>query len=102
MRRVEEFYCDKSGGGCGVYFLTYLRESMFGNYSIECPQCKHIHFRVIDKGLVTGDRHSSRLGQAEIIVGLKSTVRDSPYHNDPDFRRAQLKAYSVSDCGVSP
>lgn len=92
-RRIkEEFYCDKSGGGCGKYFLTWLRENMFGNYSIECPACKHIHFRFIRNGLVTSDRHDLRAGEAEIIVGLKSTLRNEPWHTDPDFRRSCLFA----------
>ena len=93
-RRQEEFYCDRAGGGCGKYFLTFLRESMFGNYTVECPSCKHHHFRVIEDGLVTADRHNERLGQAEVIVGLSATLRDVPYHDDPDFRRQQLKAYA--------
>jgi len=97
-RRLEEFYCDKDGGGCGQYFKTYLRESMFGNYTIQCPneKCKHQHFRVIDKGLVTQDRHNKRLGEAEVIVGLRSTLSMTPYHNDPDFRRQQLQVYNGS------
>ena len=93
-RRQEEFYCSKEGGGCGKYFLTYLRENFFGNYTIECPKCKHHHFRVIKAGLVTGDRHSERLGTTEIIMGLPSTLRDIPWHDDPNFRRQQLKVYN--------
>jgi hypothetical protein len=67
---------------------------MWGNYSIVCPECQHTHYRYIDKGLVTKDRHNERAGQAEIIVGLKATVKKTPWHNDPAFRRAQLKAYN--------
>ena len=93
-RRVEEFYCDKMGGGCSKYFKTYLRESMYGNYTIECPACKHHHFRVIEFGLVTQDRHNERLGDAEIIIGLASTLSDTPWHDDPVFRRQQLRVYS--------
>jgi hypothetical protein len=92
-RRSEEFYCDKAGGGCGKYFLTYLRENMSGNYTVECPGCKHHHFRVITEGLVTRDRHSERLGTATILIGLRTTLRDRPYHDDPVFRREALKAY---------
>jgi len=91
-RIKEEFYCDSEGGGCSKYFLTWLRENMFGNYSIECPACGHIHFRFIRNGLVTLDRHDLRAGEAEIIVGLKSTLRDTPWHTDPDFRRSCLFA----------
>lgn len=89
FRREEEFYCDVSGGGCGKYFLTYLRTNFYGNYTIECPSCKHHHFRVIEGGLVTRDRHNERMGQAEIILGLASTLRDTPWTDDADFRRKQ-------------
>lgn len=92
-RRQEEFYCDVGGGGCGKYFLTWLRENMFGNYTIECPSCKHHHFRVIKEGLVTRDRHDDRLGTATVLMSMPSTVRATPYHDDPIFRRSQLKAY---------
>jgi hypothetical protein len=94
MRRKEEFYCSKEGGGCGCYFLTYLRTDMTGDYTIECAKCHHQHFRAIKDGLVTKDRHSHRDGSKEIIVGLLCTVRDTPWHNDPDFRRSQLFAYA--------
>jgi hypothetical protein len=92
-RRVEEFYCATLGGGCGKYFKTYLRTNMWGNYTIRCPACQHDHFRFIKGGLVTDDRHKERFGTAEIIIGLESTLSDTPYHNDPAFRRAQMRAY---------
>jgi len=66
---------------------------MFGNYTIECPGCHHHHFRVIKAGLITEDRHSMKLGQSELIIGLASTLSKVPYHNDPDFRRRQMRAY---------
>ena len=94
-RRTEEFYCDKAGGGCGKYFLTYLRTSMFGNYSIQCPNCSHLHYRVIEEGLVTGERHQERMGgQVDIIIGLKSTLSDSPRTDLDAFRRQQIMDYS--------
>lgn len=93
-RREEEFYCDTAGGGCGKYFKTWLRQNMWGNYTIACPACGHHHFRVIDKGLVTQDRHNTRMGEAEIIIAMKSTIRDTPWHDDPEFRRKSLKVYA--------
>jgi len=92
-RRVEEFYCSVYGGGCGKYFKTYLRTNMIGNYTVRCPACNHDHFRFIKEGLVTDDRHSNRYGTAEVIIGLASTMSDTPYHNDPAFRRSQIRAY---------
>jgi len=90
MRRREEFYCDTAGGGCSKYFLTYLRDNMTGNYSIQCPGCGHLHYRYIKEGLVTGDRHNQREKDCEVIVGLASTLRDTPWHDDPTFRRQQM------------
>jgi len=91
-RRQEEFYCS---GGCGKYFKTNLLSSMVGNYTIECPNCKHHHFRVIEGGLITDERHSDEYSKckSELIIGLKATVQDTPYHNDPIFRRNSLRAY---------
>lgn len=93
-RRQEEFHCAVSGGGCDSYFLTWLRDDMTGEFTIECPGCKHHHFRKIKEGLVTGDRHSQREETTEIIMGLKSTLQKTPWHNDPEFRRRQLRAYN--------
>lgn len=88
-RFKEEFYCTN----CHKYFLTYLSESMFGNYTIECPACQHHHYRVVNKGVCTFDRHSSTYesGKSQLIMGLPSTVSEVPYHDDPDFKRQRLK-----------
>lgn len=96
-RRTEEFYCDQAGGGCGKYFLTHLRTSMYGNYSIQCPGCQHIHYRVIEEGVVTGDRHQERMGgQVDMILGLKSTLSETPKTDLDSFRRQQILDYSRS------
>lgn len=92
-RRAEEFYCSIEGRGCGGYFLTYLRHSDSGNFTIECPNCGHHHFRVVEDGLVTADRHRERSGETIVLVGLKSTFKKTPWHDDPLFRRQQLEAY---------
>jgi len=94
-RRSEEFYCSE----CKKYFLTYLRTSHFGNYTIQCPNCNHHHFRVVKEGLVTEDRHREQYGTADLIIGLSSTLKDTPYHDDPTFRRMQMKAYNG---GIAP
>src|SRR5271157_5935671 len=93
-RRTEEFYCSKIGGGCEGYFLTYLRDNMNCNVTVECPNCGHHHFRVVKNGLVTNDRHNEKNGETIILPGLKSTYRREPWHSDPIFLRNQLKAYN--------
>ena len=64
---------------------------MWGNYTIKCAACDHSHYRVIDTGVITDDRHNERMGDAEVIIGLKSTLRDTPDHNDPYLRREQMR-----------
>lgn len=94
-RRQEEFYCGAAGGGCEMYFLTWLREDMNGEFTIECPACGHHHHRLVQRGLVKEERRYPKNGkQHEILVGLKSTLRKEPWTNDPEFRRRQLRAYN--------
>ncbi len=91
FRRKEEFYCSN----CKKYFLTYLRNNFKGNYTIQCPGCKHHHFRFVDAGLVTDQRCNDKAGQLDIILGLKATLRDVPWHDDPEFRKAQMKNVKI-------
>lgn len=93
-RRKEEFYCDPGGGGCGMYFSTYLRDNMNGAYTIQCPKpaCNHKHFRKIVNGLVTTDRDYSAQKHNEILVGLESTLRATPFHASPENKRSAMRA----------
>lgn len=92
VRRKEEFWCDTSGQGCGKYFLTYLRNNTNGAFTIKCPACGHDHYRKIINGLVTSDRaREDRDVYNKIIIGLKATLRDTPQHNSPEFRRSLMK-----------
>lgn len=67
---------------------------MTGNYTIECPnpKCQHHHYRYVSEGLATEDRHNKKYGESEIIVGLLSTLQDTPWHNDPSYLRSQIRA----------
>jgi len=67
-RHAHEFDCTN----CGYYNYPMLDERMTGNYTIACGNCGHHHYRVIKNGVVTGDRHDSRYGNAEIIHVMKS------------------------------
>ena len=89
-RLKTEFFCQTE---CQKYFLTYLRDNMNGNYTIKCPNpsCGHEHYRVIENGVVTSDRCNEKKGQLDIIMGLKSTLRDTPYHNSPESRRSEME-----------
>lgn len=43
-----------------------------GNHEITCPYCQHIHYRVVENGVVTEDRYRSSAGQ--IFVASTSTT----------------------------
>lgn len=49
-----------------------LNDTMDGNYTVICGNCKHKHYRVIKKGVVTGDRHNSALDHGDTIHVMKS------------------------------
>jgi hypothetical protein len=107
--RVQtEFWCDPAGGGCSRYFSTFLRSNMNGAFTIKCPhdgkdlegnplpspankECNHDHYRVIQNGLITGTRDYKAKDHGHIILGLKSTLRDTPEHDCPEYRRSLLK-----------
>lgn len=84
-RKRVNFYCSE----CKKYFDTYLRDDMTGNYTVECPSCKHHHYRKVVSGEVTSDRFSSQCFCGKcmdcnkkqklsngIIIGLTASLRD--------------------------
>lgn len=91
IRFEQEFFCNE----CDRYMKTYLRTNMFGNFTIECAndKCKHHHFRVIEKGEVTQQRHSEKYGTTTILECLPSTLRETPYHTDPKFLRSLIRIF---------
>jgi len=74
-RRTFEFYCS---GGCGKYFDFKLNMALNGNYRINCPNCGHVHYRVVKNGKISDDRFP--VNDCEILVEdicpMKSSCRD--------------------------
>lgn len=86
MARVtQEFYCAKSGGGCGGYFLAKLNMSLNGIHKIICPNCKHDHQRRINNGHIVEDKRYDGKPVDEIYA-TKSTFRKEPYTNQTKER----------------
>ena len=50
-----DLYCH----ACGKNFIAELDYSLDGQHEIWCPHCQHIHYRIIEAGKVTGERHDS-------------------------------------------
>lgn len=56
----QEWYCTKSGGGCGGYILCKINMAINGVVEMVCPNCGHKHQRSINNGVITEQfRHSS-------------------------------------------
>jgi hypothetical protein len=77
-RVVQEFYCAKSGGGCGGFFLAKLNMSLSGIHKIICPNCGHDHQRRIKDGVIVEDKRYENKPVDEIYP-TKSSFRMEPY-----------------------
>lgn len=55
MRVHQEFYCARSGGGCGGYITVRLNLALNGVVEIICPKCSHKHQRKLRDGVLTDD-----------------------------------------------
>jgi hypothetical protein len=77
-RITQEFYCAKSGGGCGGYFLAKLNMSLNGVHKIICPNCGHDHQRRVNSGnIVEEKRFDSK--PVDEIYATKASFRMEPY-----------------------
>ena len=70
-RHAHEFQCTE----CAYYNYPMLDENMSGNYTIRCGKCRHDHYRVIEKGVVTSDRHSQRYDTTDVIHVMQSACQ---------------------------
>ena len=62
---------------CTKNFIAQLDMSLDGNHIVECPHCGHEHCRVVQAGVVTGERWDSRMQRVPV---LKSSVWKSATH----------------------
>ena len=73
-RQKFEFQCTE----CNKIFDFNLNLALNGNYRIHCPNCGHIHYRVIEKGKITDTRFPDRSETIliEDICPMKASCRD--------------------------
>lgn len=75
MTKVRhEFFCTE----CSKYFDIKLNIALDGNYRIHCPNCQHVHYRSVRKGVITEDRFVKDDCKLliEDIVPMRSSCRD--------------------------
>ena len=76
MKIFQEFYCTKSGGGCGGYILIKLNIDINGVVEIQCPKCGHAHQRYIDKGEIKDQNRHSK-SPVQVIESTLAAWSDS-------------------------
>jgi len=72
-----EMYCHD----CDKDFIAVLNMKLDGQHIIVCPHCGHEHCRVIENGVVTGDRWSSRNNVVDTPVTKKTGTWTSDDNN---------------------
>lgn len=76
-RISQEFFCTKSGGGCGKYFMIRLNPNINRIVEIVCPGCKHHHQRCVQDGrLYETGRHNGK--PKEQIYAMASSLTTVP------------------------
>lgn len=72
LRVLCEFncYCAKP------FIYVWLNTGVTGNYVIKCPTCGHEHYRSIEGGVITQDRHSEKLANCETIHPMPSAAQE--------------------------
>lgn len=52
---------------CSKVFVAKINYDLDGNHKIICPCCGHEHWRVIKRGVVSGDRWGSQNGPDQMV-----------------------------------
>jgi len=81
-RQIIEFECSS----CAKIFDINLNTSLNGNYRVHCPNCDHIHYRVVKDGKITIERFPDRSDNPliEDIVPMKSCCHETRTETDKD------------------
>ena len=74
---AQELFCQE----CGKYVRFPIDLSLDGNHEITCPNCGHIHYRVVKKGIITEDRYNPNAYTYHVAT-YQTTVSASSYYQD--------------------
>lgn len=68
MNEQQELWCH----GCGQYVRFPVDLALDGCHVVTCPNCGHLHYRIVHSGIITGDRWDGAL--ATIYVSATATT----------------------------
>lgn len=70
MVEKQELYCHN----CDKYVQFDIDVSLNGNHEIVCPNCGHIHYRVVQNGRITSERWNSSLPTYQVSYTTSSST----------------------------
>lgn len=70
MLERQELHCH----ACNCYVQFSMDMSLNGNHVLHCPNCGHMHCRVVRNGVITEDRWASANGQAIPVYATTSSA----------------------------
>lgn len=88
----QEFYCTKSGGGCGGYVVIKLRMTLNERIEFTCPKCNHKHRRTVKSGRIVEEGRFDAPATIDLFPTM-SAYSTEPRHNiDPKDRSDERNA----------
>ena len=76
MIEATRLYCHE----CDGYFTARLDMALNGNHEIKCPNCGHIHYRVVENGKVTGERYRSSMRTYYVLGASYTTAATTSFY----------------------
>lgn len=99
MRVYQEFYCAKSGGGCGGYITVRINMALNGVVQVVCPKCDHQHQRCLKNGVLQEQGRYDKNPVEELCPTMAAWSK-KPKH--PESKRRAGKWENERDAVVIP
>lgn len=69
MIQRQDLHCTN----CGRHVQFDMDFGLDGNHEITCPECEHVHYRVVEGGRITEDRWRSSM-QTYVVTSITSSA----------------------------
>lgn len=65
--------------GCGRSFTAELDMEINGQVEIDCPNCGHPHYRIVQGGRVTGERYNPNIATTYVATSYTTNNSETSY-----------------------
>ena len=70
MIQRQDLHCTN----CGRHVVFDMDFDLDGNHEITCPECGHVHYRVVQNGLITEERWNSSMPTFMVTMSTATTL----------------------------